>query len=64
MNALRLETFSYLPELTPGQMQAQIDSILERAARSSTELAEALDTWREIRFEFDTIDTLDRPVHA
>jgi ribulose-bisphosphate carboxylase large chain len=38
--------------------------ILERAARSSTELAEALDTWREIRFEFDAVDTLDHPVHA
>jgi ribulose-bisphosphate carboxylase small chain len=30
MSTLRLETFSYLPELTPEQMEAQIDSILER----------------------------------
>ncbi len=27
---MRLETFSYLPEFTPEQMEAQIDSILER----------------------------------
>ena len=38
--------------------------VLEAAARSSRELAEALETWREIRFEFDTVDTLDRPVTA
>ncbi len=38
--------------------------VLESAARSSRELAEALETWREIRFEFDTVDTLDRPVTA
>jgi len=33
--------------------------ILTRAAKSSPELAAALETWREIRFEFDVIDTLD-----
>ena len=35
------------------------DDILERAARHSPELRAALDTWREVRFDFDTVDTLD-----
>jgi ribulose-bisphosphate carboxylase large chain len=35
------------------------DDILRRAAQSSSELAAALETWREIRFDFDTVDTLD-----
>ena len=39
------------------------DDILERAARHSPELRAALDTWREVRFDFDTVDTLD-PVPA
>jgi ribulose-bisphosphate carboxylase large chain len=33
--------------------------ILERAARHSPELAAALETWREVRFDFATVDTLD-----
>ncbi len=33
--------------------------ILKRAALSSPELAAALDTWREITFDFATVDTLD-----
>jgi DNA-binding transcriptional LysR family regulator len=33
--------------------------ILKRAATSSSELAAALDTWREISFDFATVDTLD-----
>ncbi len=33
--------------------------ILTRAAKSSPELAAALETWREIRFEFDVVDKLD-----
>jgi ribulose-bisphosphate carboxylase large chain len=33
--------------------------ILKEAAARSPELAAALDTWREIRFDFETIDTLD-----
>ena len=33
--------------------------ILKGAAAHSPELAAALDTWREIRFDFETIDTLD-----
>jgi ribulose-bisphosphate carboxylase large chain len=33
--------------------------ILTRAAKSSPELAAALETWRNIRFEFDSVDKLD-----
>ncbi|MDG6777280.1 form I ribulose bisphosphate carboxylase large subunit [Thiomicrorhabdus sp. zzn3] len=33
--------------------------ILRDAARNSKELAVALDTWKEIKFEFDTVDKLD-----
>jgi ribulose-bisphosphate carboxylase large chain len=33
--------------------------VLKRAASRSPELAEALETWREVRFEFETVDTLD-----
>lgn len=33
--------------------------VLERAASSSPELAAALETWREITFDFPTVDTLD-----
>jgi ribulose-bisphosphate carboxylase large chain len=33
--------------------------ILLRAAAHSPELDAALETWREITFDFDTVDTLD-----
>jgi ribulose-bisphosphate carboxylase large chain len=33
--------------------------ILEMAARNSPELAMAMETWKEIRFEYDTVDKLD-----
>jgi ribulose-bisphosphate carboxylase large chain len=33
--------------------------ILRDAARNSKELAVALETWKEIKFEFDTVDKLD-----
>jgi ribulose-bisphosphate carboxylase large chain len=33
--------------------------ILEQAARRSPELAAALDTWREITFDFEAVDTPD-----
>src|SRR6266566_2248219 len=39
------------------------EAILMRAARSSPELRAALETWREVRFDFDTVDTLDE-VHV
>ncbi len=34
--------------------------ILRAAAQHSAELREALDTWKEITFEFETVDKLDR----
>jgi ribulose-bisphosphate carboxylase large chain len=33
--------------------------VLQAAAKRSPELAAALETWREITFDFDTVDTLD-----
>jgi len=33
--------------------------ILSQAARSSPELKAAMETWKEVRFEFDTVDKLD-----
>jgi ribulose-bisphosphate carboxylase large chain len=36
--------------------------ILRRAALASPELAAALDTWRDVRFDFPTVDTLDPAV--
>ncbi len=39
-------------------------AVLARAARSSPELRAALETWKEITFDFDTVDTLDAPAGA
>ncbi len=33
--------------------------ILTAAAKHGPELAAAMETWKEIRFEFDTVDKLD-----
>jgi ribulose-bisphosphate carboxylase large chain len=33
--------------------------ILTKAAKSSPELKAAMETWKEIKFEFDTVDKLD-----
>jgi ribulose-bisphosphate carboxylase large chain len=33
--------------------------VLRKAAESSPELAAAMETWKEIKFEFDTVDKLD-----
>ena len=33
--------------------------ILVAAAKASPELAAAMETWKEIKFDFDTVDTLD-----
>jgi ribulose-bisphosphate carboxylase large chain len=33
--------------------------VLRKAAQSSPELAAAMETWKEIKFEFDTVDKLD-----
>jgi ribulose-bisphosphate carboxylase large chain len=45
-------------------LEREGEQILIRAARTSPELKAALETWREIRFDFDTVDTLDPAVHA
>jgi ribulose-bisphosphate carboxylase large chain len=45
------------------ELEVEGVDILKRAALSSPELGAALETWREITFEFDTVDTLD-PAHA
>ena len=33
--------------------------ILTQAAKSSPELKAAMETWKEVRFEYDTVDKLD-----
>jgi ribulose-bisphosphate carboxylase large chain len=40
-------------------LTAEGTQILKEAAAGSPELAAALDTWREIRFDFDAVDTPD-----
>ena len=40
-------------------LAAEGADILRRAAQAAPELAAALDTWREITFDFPTVDTLD-----
>src|SRR6266700_2470395 len=40
-------------------LAAEGPQILKRAARRSPELAAALETWREIRFDFAAVDTPD-----
>ena len=40
-------------------LTAEGTQVLKQAAARSPELAAALDTWREIRFDFDTVDTPD-----
>src|SRR6266536_933653 len=40
-------------------LAAEGPGILKQAARQSPELAAALDTWREIRFDFEAVDTPD-----
>ena len=34
-------------------------AVLTKAAQSSPELKVAMETWKEIKFEFDTVDKLD-----
>jgi ribulose-bisphosphate carboxylase large chain len=41
-------------------LRAEGPQILKRAASHSTELAAALETWREIRFDFEPVDTPDK----
>ena len=40
-------------------LEKESKDILTEAGRSSPELAIALETWKEIKFEFDTVDKLD-----
>jgi ribulose-bisphosphate carboxylase large chain len=40
-------------------LEAEAKDILGAAARHSPELAAAMETWKEIKFEFDTVDKLD-----
>ena len=40
-------------------IEKESKEILNNAAKSSPELKTAMETWREIKFEFDTVDKLD-----
>ena len=40
-------------------IEAEARDILSEAARTSPELAVAMETWKEIVFEFETVDKLD-----
>ena len=41
------------------QIEKEARDILTEAARTSPELAIAMETWKEIVFEFETVDKLD-----
>ncbi|RMH45282.1 MAG: form I ribulose bisphosphate carboxylase large subunit [Alphaproteobacteria bacterium] len=41
------------------QREREARDILTRAAKNSPELAVAMETWKEIKFDFDTVDKLD-----
>ena len=41
------------------QLEKEGKEILTKAAQSSPELRMAMETWKEIKFEFDTVDKLD-----
>ena len=41
------------------ELEKEGKDILANAAKSSPELAAAMETWKEIKFEFDTVDKLD-----
>ena len=40
-------------------IEKEARDILTEAARTSPELAIAMETWKEIKFEFETVDKLD-----
>jgi ribulose-bisphosphate carboxylase large chain len=40
-------------------LEAEGADILKAAGRNSPELVVAMDTWKEIRFEYDTVDKID-----
>jgi len=41
------------------ELEKEGKDILTVAAKNSPELAAAMETWKEIKFEFDTVDKLD-----
>jgi ribulose-bisphosphate carboxylase large chain len=41
------------------ELEKEGKDILTAAAKSSPELKMAMETWKEIKFEFDTVDKLD-----
>ena len=41
------------------ELEREGGDVLRAAAKSSPELAAAMETWKEIKFEFDTVDKLD-----
>lgn len=41
------------------ELEKEAKAILTEAAKASPELAAAMDTWKEIKFEFETVDKLD-----
>lgn len=41
------------------EIEKEGKAILTKAAKSSPELKIAMETWKEIKFEFDTVDKLD-----
>ena len=48
-----------LSDPTPDETLKRGGDVLREAANSSPELAAATETWKEIKFEFDTVDKLD-----
>jgi len=42
-----------------GQVEKEGKAILTEAGKNSPELKIAMETWKEIKFEFDTVDKLD-----
>jgi len=64
----KYETFSYLPTLSEAcvearnmgvELEKEGKDILTKAASHSPELKIAMETWKEIKFEFDTVDKID-----
>ncbi len=47
------------PATRAGSSRREGRDILTKAAQSSPELKIAMETWKEIKFEFDTVDKLD-----
>ena len=40
-------------------IEKESKDVLTKAAKNSPELKVAMETWKEIKFEFDTVDKLD-----